>query len=119
MADIRKDEEAASHIEPAAKRHSTSHASSSSGNHNHPEKANAGLEGVTVAAKLRNPLAGMTEEEIIQDVDAFVHRKRLQKPRDAFRKGALLARVNQRSPETGFLQIDICIACRGEALATG
>lgn len=104
MADIRKDEEAAIHIEPG-KRHSISHASSSSGNHDPSEKANTGPEGVTAAAKLRNPLTGMTEEEVIQDVDAFVDSKGLEKSRDAFRKGALLARVNQRSPETGFLQI--------------
>ena len=54
----------------------------------------------SVAALLRNPLAGMSEEEVIRDADAWVVEKGLQEHQDAFRKGALIARVGQR--EDGF-----------------
>jgi hypothetical protein len=47
----------------------------------------------SVSALLRNPLAGKTEEDVLADVDDFVEKKGLQDERDAFRKGALLARV--------------------------
>lgn len=50
----------------------------------------------SVSALLRNPLAGMSTEEVLQDVDTFINGKGLQASREAFRKGALLARVNQR-----------------------
>ncbi|KAF2845205.1 MFS sugar transporter-like protein [Plenodomus tracheiphilus IPT5] len=50
----------------------------------------------SVAAKLRNPLAGLSEEEIIADVDAWCTDKGLSEHQDAFRKGALIARVGQR-----------------------
>lgn len=50
----------------------------------------------SVAALLRNPLTGMSEEEALADVDSFVEDKGLQEYREAFRKGAMLARVNQR-----------------------
>ncbi|KAG9190101.1 hypothetical protein G6011_08189 [Alternaria panax] len=50
----------------------------------------------SVAAKLRNPLAGLSEEEVIADVDAWCVEKGLQADQDAFRKGALIARVGQR-----------------------
>ena len=50
----------------------------------------------SVAALLRNPLTGMSEEEVLGDVDQFIEEKGLHEYRDAFRKGALLARVNQR-----------------------
>ena len=51
----------------------------------------------SVAALLRNPLAGMAESEIIVDVDSFVETKGLQEYRETFRKGAMLARVTQRA----------------------
>lgn len=54
----------------------------------------------SAAALLRNPLAGMTEEDVIADVDEFVESKGLAEHREVFRKGALLARVNGR--EEGF-----------------
>lgn len=54
----------------------------------------------SVSALLQNPLSGMSESEIIRDVDAFVDEKGLQDHRDAFQKGALIARVQQR--ESGF-----------------
>ncbi|KAF2445353.1 hypothetical protein P171DRAFT_411123 [Karstenula rhodostoma CBS 690.94] len=54
----------------------------------------------SVAAKLRNPLAGMTEQEVLRDVDVWVEEKELAEYCDEFRKGALIARVGQR--EDGF-----------------
>jgi SpoVK/Ycf46/Vps4 family AAA+-type ATPase len=51
---------------------------------------------VSVAAKLRNPLAGLTEEQVIADVDAWCVEKNLHAHQDVFRKGALIARVGQR-----------------------
>lgn len=58
----------------------------------------------SVAALLRNPLAGMSEGETIADVDDFVARRGLATYRETFRKGALLARVNQRAD--GFEYLD-------------
>ncbi|KAK7184668.1 hypothetical protein DPSP01_000398 [Paraphaeosphaeria sporulosa] len=54
----------------------------------------------SVAAKLRNPLAGMTEQEVLHDVDIWVEEKGLVEYRDEFQKGALVARLGQR--EDGF-----------------
>lgn len=54
----------------------------------------------SVAAKLRNPLAGLSENDVIADVDAWCTEKGLSEHQDAFRKGALIARVGQR--EDGF-----------------
>ncbi|KAH7323118.1 plastidic glucose transporter 4 [Stachybotrys elegans] len=53
--------------------------------------------GPSTAALLRNPLEGMSEEDVLADVDAFVHDKGLSEHREDFRKGALLARVNGTS----------------------
>lgn len=44
-------------------------------------------------ALLKNPLTGMSRQDILADVDAFVDEKGLSEHRDAFRKGALLAQV--------------------------
>lgn len=54
----------------------------------------------SVAAKLRNPLVGMSEEEVLRDVDTWVEEKGLTEYRSEFQKGALVARVGQR--EDGF-----------------
>lgn len=54
----------------------------------------------SVAAKLRNPLAGLSEEQVLADVDAWCVEKNLVEHQDVFRKGALIARVGQR--EDGF-----------------
>lgn len=54
----------------------------------------------SVAAKLRNPLAGYSEEHVLADVDAWCVEKGLQEYQEEFRKGALIARVGQR--EDGF-----------------
>lgn len=50
----------------------------------------------SVAALLRNPLSGMSEAEVLQDVDAFVESKGLQEYRSSFQKGALIARVQHQ-----------------------
>lgn len=57
-----------------------------------------------VQAKLRNPLIGMSEAEVLADADQFVERRGLQDEREAFRKGALVARVQHR--ENGFEGIE-------------
>ena len=62
----------------------------------------------SVSALLRNPLAGKTEEDVLEDVDLFVEEKGLQNEKETFRKGALLARVNQR--ERGFESVDAVTA---------
>lgn len=102
MAAPRKDEEAASHIEPE-KRHAPSSASSSDGDKDHYE--DVAVRQSSVAAKLRNPLVGMSEEHVLADADAFVDARGLEDKRDAFRKGALLARVAQR--ENGFENVSM------------
>lgn len=48
----------------------------------------------STAALLRNPLAGMTTEEILADVDTFCEERGLMDHREDFRKGALLAQVS-------------------------
>lgn len=58
-----------------------------------------------VAAKLRNPLGGMTDEEVLRDVDAFIEARNLTDKRDAFHKGALMARVQNRP--AGYEKIDM------------
>jgi hypothetical protein len=58
----------------------------------------------SVAAKLRNPLAGLTEQQLLTDVDTWCVEKGLQEHQDSFRKGALIARVGQR--EDGFEYVD-------------
>lgn len=59
----------------------------------------------SVAALLRNPLSGMSDAEVLRDVDAFIDSRELQDHRDAFHKGALLARVQQR--EDGFEYVNM------------
>lgn len=54
----------------------------------HDEKNEASL-----AAKLQNPLLGLTQEEVIADVDAFVESKGLAEHREDFRKGALMSQA--------------------------
>jgi hypothetical protein len=58
-----------------------------------------------VAAKLRNPLGGMTEDEVIKDVDMFIEARGLADNRETFHKGALMARVQNRP--NGFEHIAI------------
>ena len=58
-----------------------------------------------VAAKLRNPLGGMTDDEVIKDVDTFIETRGLAHKREIFHKGALMARVQNRP--NGFEKIDM------------
>ena len=51
----------------------------------------------SVAAKLRNPLAVLSEEQILADVDAWCIGKGLFEHRDMFQEGALIARMWQRN----------------------
>lgn len=86
------------------KRPSPSSASSSDAEKEHHDYTQDGPpRQASVAALLRNPLTGMSEEDVIRDVDAFVDSRGLSESRDAFRKGALLARVNQQ--DTGFERV--------------
>jgi hypothetical protein len=64
-----------------------------------------GQRRVSKATLLRNPLAGMTRAELLADVDAFVDSKGLQEHREDFRKGALVAQVN--NTPGAFEKIDI------------
>jgi hypothetical protein len=49
----------------------------------------------SVAAKLRNPLAGLSEEQVLADVETWCTEKGLSADLDSFRKDALIARVGQ------------------------
>lgn len=70
----------------------------------HHEHAGVQHRQASVAAKLRNPLAGLSEEQVLADVESWCTEKGLQQDLDAFRKGALIARVGQR--EDGFEYVD-------------
>jgi hypothetical protein len=59
------------------------------------EKPNYGPGHNTDTTLLQNPLAGMTRDDVLNDVDHFVDSHGLAEHRDVFRKGALLARYNQ------------------------
>ncbi|KXH62808.1 hypothetical protein CSAL01_12712 [Colletotrichum salicis] len=50
----------------------------------------------STAALLRNPLVGLTYDEILKDADTFTETKGLQEHREIFRKGALVAQVINR-----------------------
>lgn len=74
----------------------------------------AGQQKATVGALLKNPLAGMTDAQIIADADRFVEEKGLTEHREAFRKGAMLARVQNN--DTAFEQLDIITEQEKETL---
>jgi hypothetical protein len=59
----------------------------------------------SVAAKLRNPLVGLTEEQVLAGVEIWCTEKGLTKDLDSFRKGALIARVGQR--DDGYEYVNI------------
>lgn len=60
---------------------------------------------MSATALLQNPLAGLTKEQILADVDSFVEQRGLAEHREEFRKGALLAQVNNQ--ENGFEAVDM------------
>ncbi|KAF5663737.1 myo-inositol transporter [Fusarium heterosporum] len=70
--------------------------SSSNGTFVNDNNPDSGERQVSKATLLRNPLAGMTREQILADVDAFVVSKGLEEHREDFRKGALVAQVNNQ-----------------------
>ncbi|KAF5545560.1 myo-inositol transport ITR1 [Fusarium phyllophilum] len=72
---------------------------------NDNEGAGFGQRRVSKATLLRNPLAGMTREEVLADVDAFVESKGLTEHREDFRKGALVAQAN--NTPGGFEKIEM------------
>jgi len=72
--------------------------------HRRSSVASAGRKAST-AAKLRNPLTGFTEEQVLIDVEAWCTEKGLTEHLDEFRKGALIARVGQR--DDGFEYVNI------------
>ncbi|OLN96956.1 Galactose-proton symporter [Colletotrichum chlorophyti] len=76
---------------PVEEFHSGPRSSGSDGHTDHGKAA-----GAPTAALLRNPLAGLTYDELMADVDAFTEEKGLTEHRDAFRKGALVAQVSNR-----------------------
>lgn len=50
----------------------------------------------TVGALVNNPLAGLSEQEILADVDTFLEERGLQEHREAFQRGALVAQVQNQ-----------------------
>lgn len=77
----------------------SSHVKKTDGNtaEHYDEKPNYGPNRTnTVAAKLTNPLDGLSEDDVLRDVDMFVDEKGLGEWREEFRRGALLARVFQQ-----------------------
>lgn len=97
----------------------------------------------STAALLRNPLSGMTTEEILADVEVFCDEKGLAEHKEDFRKGALLAQVQNtkgafehielisedeksflRREETNkwdqpFMLYFLCTLCAGSAIVQG
>lgn len=121
-----------------------SHRNSSSNGTFVNDNPNIGVERrVSKATLLRNPLAGMTRAEVLADVDAFVDSKGLDEHREDFRKGALVAQVNNtpgayekidiltedekavlRKEETSrwhqpFALYFLCTLCAGSAIVQG
>jgi hypothetical protein len=84
MPEPRADTEAPPHQET----YTNHRTSSSDGTATYNDK-----NGPTTAALVRNPLEGMTEADVLADVDKFVEEKGLQEHGEVFRSGALLARV--------------------------
>ncbi|KAH7261768.1 hypothetical protein BKA59DRAFT_1799 [Fusarium tricinctum] len=82
-----------------------SHRNSSSNGTFVNDNPDLGERRVSKATLLRNPLAGMTREQVLADVDAFVSSKGLDEHREDFRKGALVAQVNNQPG--GFEKLDI------------
>ncbi|KAM0266944.1 hypothetical protein ACHAPA_006330 [Fusarium lateritium] len=82
-----------------------SHRNSSSNGTFVNDNPDVGERRVSKATLLRNPLAGMTREQVLADVDGFVTEKGLDEHREDFRKGALVAQVNNQPG--GFEKLDI------------
>lgn len=89
MPPARTDIESPNHDEKSVLRRNSSHGDNSAKFTNERKPSTAAL--------LRNPLIGMTREQLIADADAFVDEKGLSEYREAFRKGALIAQVMNTS----------------------
>ncbi|GKT41421.1 arabinose-proton symporter [Colletotrichum spaethianum] len=74
---------------PVAETHAGSRSSGSIGTADKAARA-------STAALLRNPLVGLTPDELIAGADSFTESKGLQEHRDIFRKGAMVAQVINR-----------------------
>lgn len=83
---------------------SSSSSKSDLGTTQHHEHTDGQPRQASVAAKLRNPLAGFSEEQVLADVDAWCVEKGLQEHQEWFRKGALIARVGQRDDGFEYVQ---------------
>jgi len=118
-----------------------SHRNSSNGTYD--EKVTTGERRASTAALLRNPLMGLSRDQVLADVDAFVEEKGLQEHREDFRKGALVAQVNNQAgaferidmlteEEKGILRKEethrwhqpfalyfLCTLCAGSAIVQG
>jgi hypothetical protein len=87
---------------------SSSSSKTNLGTTQHTEDAHHGAtptHKASVATKLRNPLTGFTEAQVLADVETWCADKGLSQDLDSFRKGALIARVGQR--EDGFEYVSI------------
>jgi hypothetical protein len=135
----------APHHEAEAREGSGYNSSSNGATEKEPGRKDSALDNrrASTAALLRNPLAGLTTEEILKDVDSFVEQNGLQEYHDEFRKGALLAQVSNtpqafehietiseeekvvlRREETHkwdqpFMLYFLCILCAGSAVVQG
>ncbi|OHF04679.1 hypothetical protein CORC01_00150 [Colletotrichum orchidophilum] len=84
---------------PLPETHTDSRTSGSDGGNGSNDNKNAGAAAgahASTAALLRNPLVGLTHDEILKDADSFTEAKGLQEHREVFRKGALVAQVINR-----------------------
>ena len=51
----------------------------------------------SVAAKLKNPLAGLSKEQVFDDVETFCRDKGLDDHMESFKRGALVAQVQNQA----------------------
>jgi hypothetical protein len=71
--------------------------------HRHSSQASVPRQ-KSVTAKLHNPLAGLSEEQVLADVETWYTEKGLSDELDSFRKGALIARVGQRDDDFEYVR---------------
>ena len=86
------------------KRPSPSTGSSSDGSPGAQHAEEPGRQ-ASVAALLRNPLSGMSETDVMADVNQFVDDRGLHEHRTAFQKGAMMARAG--NTPNGYEQLSI------------
>lgn len=101
MPAAKVDEEAVAYEE---KRPAASTGSSSDENVGAQHAESTGRK-ASVAAMLRNPLTGMSESDVLADVDLFVETRGLQEHREIFHKGGMMARAG--NTPSGYEQLNI------------